>query len=196
MRRTDPSQRGFLRRTERFRYASPCPPMPRSELREAIRRLSYVTVHAYFTVEATATAAASRATPGLYMPHWPRSSTIEPEATWPRHASKCEVQRYGGFDPVRDKKRRNSATTNRTDYRHRSPLDPTPDSNEYIAHVDVNSLYVSCERTFDPTLIGRPGSSCPTTTAAPSLGRTRPRPWASKWAPPGSSSPPPPITYR
>ena len=27
---------------------------------------------------------------------------------------------------------------------------------EYIAHVDVNSFYVSCERAFEPTLIGRP----------------------------------------
>ena len=27
---------------------------------------------------------------------------------------------------------------------------------EYVAHVDVNSFYVSCERAFDPTLIGRP----------------------------------------
>ncbi|KAA0977195.1 Y-family DNA polymerase [Paeniglutamicibacter gangotriensis] len=37
-----------------------------------------------------------------------------------------------------------------------APWTPHPDSNEYIAHVDVNSFYVSCERAFDPTLIGRP----------------------------------------
>ncbi|MBM7767529.1 nucleotidyltransferase/DNA polymerase involved in DNA repair [Glutamicibacter nicotianae] len=27
---------------------------------------------------------------------------------------------------------------------------------EYIAHVDVNSFYVSCERVFDPKLDARP----------------------------------------
>lgn len=32
----------------------------------------------------------------------------------------------------------------------------TEGTNDYIAHVDVNSFYVSCERAFDPTLIGRP----------------------------------------
>ncbi len=37
-----------------------------------------------------------------------------------------------------------------------APWTPQLDSNEYIAHVDVNSFYVSCERAFDPTLIGRP----------------------------------------
>ena len=31
-----------------------------------------------------------------------------------------------------------------------------PCAEEYIAHVDVNSFYVSCERAFDPRLIGRP----------------------------------------
>jgi DNA polymerase V len=36
------------------------------------------------------------------------------------------------------------------------PWTPQPDSNKYIAHVDVNSFYVSCERAFDPTLVGRP----------------------------------------
>ncbi|MBP2376454.1 Y-family DNA polymerase [Paeniglutamicibacter psychrophenolicus] len=34
------------------------------------------------------------------------------------------------------------------------PREPSPE--EYIAHVDVNSFYVSCERAFDPRLIGRP----------------------------------------
>ena len=33
------------------------------------------------------------------------------------------------------------------------PLEPR---QNYIAHVDVNSFYVSCERAFDPTLEGRP----------------------------------------
>ena len=37
------------------------------------------------------------------------------------------------------------------------PLDsPSTQRQEYIAHVDVNSFYVSCERVFDPTLEGRP----------------------------------------
>lgn len=31
-----------------------------------------------------------------------------------------------------------------------------PSAEEYIAHVDVNSFYVSCERAFDPRLVGRP----------------------------------------
>lgn len=33
---------------------------------------------------------------------------------------------------------------------------PAEQRQEYIAHVDVNSFYVSCERVFDPTLEGRP----------------------------------------
>lgn len=39
-----------------------------------------------------------------------------------------------------------------------SPLDsPAPaQRGEYIAHVDVNSFYVSCERVFDPKLEARP----------------------------------------
>ncbi len=39
-----------------------------------------------------------------------------------------------------------------------SPLDsPDPaQRGEYIAHVDVNSFYVSCERVFDPKLEARP----------------------------------------
>lgn len=39
-----------------------------------------------------------------------------------------------------------------------SPLDsPSPSRRgEYIAHVDVNSFYVSCERVFDPKLEARP----------------------------------------
>ncbi|MGO3717299.1 Y-family DNA polymerase [Glutamicibacter arilaitensis] len=39
-----------------------------------------------------------------------------------------------------------------------SPLDsPGPSQRgEYIAHVDVNSFYVSCERVFDPKLDARP----------------------------------------
>ncbi|MFK0085451.1 Y-family DNA polymerase [Glutamicibacter sp. NPDC090743] len=39
-----------------------------------------------------------------------------------------------------------------------SPLDsPDPSQRgEYIAHVDVNSFYVSCERVFDPKLEARP----------------------------------------
>ncbi|GGM01096.1 Y-family DNA polymerase [Glutamicibacter protophormiae] len=39
-----------------------------------------------------------------------------------------------------------------------SPLDsPNPaQRGEYIAHVDVNSFYVSCERVFDPKLEARP----------------------------------------
>ncbi|UTT40472.1 Y-family DNA polymerase [Glutamicibacter mishrai] len=39
-----------------------------------------------------------------------------------------------------------------------SPLDsPNPHlRGEYIAHVDVNSFYVSCERVFDPKLEARP----------------------------------------
>lgn len=39
-----------------------------------------------------------------------------------------------------------------------SPLDsPVPSQRgEYIAHVDVNSFYVSCERVFDPKLEARP----------------------------------------
>ncbi|MGZ2225469.1 Y-family DNA polymerase [Glutamicibacter nicotianae] len=39
-----------------------------------------------------------------------------------------------------------------------SPLDsPNPSRRgEYIAHVDVNSFYVSCERVFDPKLEARP----------------------------------------
>lgn len=37
------------------------------------------------------------------------------------------------------------------------PLDsPSSHRQDYIAHVDVNSFYVSCERVFDPTLEGRP----------------------------------------
>src|SRR5690606_30115390 len=39
-------------------------------------------------------------------------------------------------------------------YQHRLP---TPSRRgEYIAHVDVNSFYVSCERVFDPKLDARP----------------------------------------
>lgn len=34
------------------------------------------------------------------------------------------------------------------------PREPSPE--EYIAQVDVNSFYVSCERAFDPRLVGRP----------------------------------------
>lgn len=35
--------------------------------------------------------------------------------------------------------------------------DANPDTlQEYIAHVDVNSYYVSCERVFDPKLDNRP----------------------------------------
>ncbi|CBQ74044.1 UmuC-like protein (plasmid) [Glutamicibacter arilaitensis Re117] len=39
-----------------------------------------------------------------------------------------------------------------------SPLDSPapPQRGEYIAHVDVNSFYVSCERVFDPKLEVRP----------------------------------------
>lgn len=39
-----------------------------------------------------------------------------------------------------------------------SPIDsPSPSQRgEYIAHVDVNSFYVSCERVFDPKLEARP----------------------------------------
>lgn len=37
-----------------------------------------------------------------------------------------------------------------------SPLDPPTRRGEYIAHVDANSFYVSCERVFDPKLEDRP----------------------------------------
>ena len=36
------------------------------------------------------------------------------------------------------------------------PTPPLETRQTYIAHVDVNSFYVSCERAFDPTLEGRP----------------------------------------
>ncbi|MHA6969368.1 Y-family DNA polymerase (plasmid) [Glutamicibacter bergerei] len=36
------------------------------------------------------------------------------------------------------------------------PTPPLEPRQNYIAHVDVNSFYVSCERAFDPTLEGRP----------------------------------------
>lgn len=36
------------------------------------------------------------------------------------------------------------------------PTPPLEPRQSYIAHVDVNSFYVSCERAFDPRLEGRP----------------------------------------
>ena len=68
-----------------------------------------------------------------------------------------------------------------------SPLDsPTPaQRGEYIAHVDVNSFYVSCERVFDPKLEARPvivlsnndGCAVARSSEAKSLGIEMGAPW-------------------
>jgi hypothetical protein len=47
-----------------------------------------------------------------------------------------------------------------------------------FALVDVNNMYVSCERVFRPSLIGEPWWCCRTTTAPASPAATRPRTWA------------------
>lgn len=56
---------------------------------------------------------------------------------------------------------------------------------EYIAHVDVNSFYVSCERVFDPKLERRPvivlsnndGCAVARSTEAKALGIEMGAPW-------------------
>lgn len=68
-----------------------------------------------------------------------------------------------------------------------SPLDsPTPaQRGEYIAHVDVNSFYVSCERVFDPKLEARPvivlsnndGCAVARSSEAKTLGNEMGAPW-------------------
>lgn len=68
-----------------------------------------------------------------------------------------------------------------------SPLDsPNPQlRGEYIAHVDVNSFYVSCERVFDPKLEARPvivlsnndGCAVARSTEAKTLGIEMGAPW-------------------
>ena len=76
-----------------------------------------------------------------------------------------------------------------------APWTPQPDSNEYIAHVDVNSFYVSCERAFDPRLIGRPvivlsnndGCAVARSDEAKSLGIGMGAPWF-KLAPTAAST--------
>jgi len=65
------------------------------------------------------------------------------------------------------------------------PTPPLEARQTYIAHVDVNSFYVSCERAFDPTLEGRPvivlsnndGCAVARSSEAKSLGIEMGAPW-------------------
>lgn len=58
-------------------------------------------------------------------------------------------------------------------------------SQEYIGLVDVNSFYVSCERSFDPTLVNKPvlvlsnndGCAVALSSEAKALGIVMGEPW-------------------
>jgi hypothetical protein len=101
-----------------------------------------------------------------------------------RRGTEVRLQGRPGLRRLGARRRRRTADLGRGHARRQAARDIG--GRNMFALVDVNNMYVSCERVFRPSLNGGPWSCCPTTTAPASPAATRPRTWACAWPSPGS----------